>query len=38
MHIYRLGLTFIFYLLVSVLGYLALGDTVPDNVLLVSHI
>ncbi len=24
-----------FYLLVSALGYLALGDAVPDNVLLV---
>lgn len=29
-----LGVTFFFYLLVSVTGYMALGDTVPDNVLL----
>jgi hypothetical protein len=31
----RLGTTFFFYLLVSVLGYMALGNGVPDNVLLV---
>jgi hypothetical protein len=31
----RLGTTFFFYLLISVLGYLALGNAVPDNVLLV---
>lgn len=33
-----LGVTFFFYLLVSVLGYLSLGDYVPDNVLLVSRV
>jgi hypothetical protein len=31
-----LGVTVLFYMLVSVLGYLALGDAVHDNVLLVG--
>lgn len=30
-----LGTTVFFYMLISALGYLALGDAVPDNVLLV---
>lgn len=35
-HLARLSTTFVCYMAISVLGYIALGDTVPDNVLLVS--
>lgn len=34
-HLARLSTTFVCYIAISVLGYIALGDTVPDNVLLV---
>lgn len=37
LHNTSLGVTFFFYLLVVVLGYMALGNAVPDNVLLGFH-